>query len=93
MMTKPSTHETKEPGALFPKSQKKDLCAIRGAATKLQLGPCRGEQKMFKHQLTILQLFMQDLNFSRLCHQLHLDYTHHLLSVHIIASMQHSNGL
>ena len=72
-MTKPSTHETKEPGALFPRSQKKDLCAIRGDATKLHLDGRAENYPTAVDIRTILQ-YMQDINFSRLFHQLHQDY-------------------
>ena len=95
-MTKPSTHETKEPGALFPKSQKKDLCAIRGAATKLHLDPCRGRawesKKCSKISWQSYKFTCKILIFLG-CVIGDIKITHRTYSLFTSASMQHTNWL
>ena len=72
-MTKPTTHETKEPGALFPKSQKKDLCVIREAATKLHL-EIQGAGRAVD-SCRIFSVIREKDYFFQLCHQSQKDYT------------------
>ena len=75
------------------KSQKKDLCAIRGDATKLHLDPGRGESRKSSH------ISWQSYNFS--CKILiflgcvigYIKITHSTYSLFTSASMQHSNWL